>query len=546
MKLLEILLTQEKPLIKAMTTLVDIKNLRVGFRSHNESKEVVKSITFKIPKGKTVAIVGESGSGKTVTALSILKLLPYPNAFHKSGKIIFKKKNIISLKENEMQSIRGKNFTAIFQEPMTSLNPLHTVEKQINEILLLHSNYSYKEATKKTLILLRQVGLDDISKRIKSYPHELSGGQRQRVMIAMSIANNPELLIADEPTTALDVTIQIQILDLLKSLQKKFKMSILFISHDLAVVKRIADYICIMKDGKIVEKNTKDKIFNFPKNKYTKKLISSQAKKKSSKNIRKNTILKVKNLKVWFPIKKGIFKRTVDNIKAVDHVSFNLNEKQTLGVVGESGSGKTSLVMAILKLIKSEGEIFFEKKSLKNVNSENLRKIRKKIQIVFQDPFSSLSPRMTVEQIISEGLDIHEKNINNLEKEKKINKVLEEVGLKYNEVKDRYPHEFSGGQRQRISIARAIILKPKLLILDEPTSSLDVSIQSQILDLLNNLQNKYQLSYIFISHNLKVIKSISDYIIVMRNGKIVEKGDKKKIFKKPKSSYTKKLLLASL
>ena len=390
-----------------MNTLVEIKNLSVGFHSQGRPSNVVHSISFKIPKGKTVAIVGESGSGKTVTALSILKLLPYPSAFHNSGQIIFNNTNLISLEKNRMQKIRGKNITAIFQEPMTSLNPLHTIEKQINEIIMLHSPLSYNEASKQTINLLKQVGLIDLAQRIKAYPHELSGGQRQRVMIAMSIANNPDLLIADEPTTALDVTIQLQILDLLKSIQKKMNMSILFISHDLAVVKKIADYICIMKDGHIVEQNTKENIFSKPQHYYTKKLISSQTKKKMIIQKSSLPILKVNNLKVWYPIKKGILKRVVSHVKAVNNISFNLNEKQTLGIVGESGSGKTSLVMALLKLIESEGNITFENRLLGKQNKKILRSLRKKMQIVFQDPFSSLSPRMTVEQIISEGLKIH-------------------------------------------------------------------------------------------------------------------------------------------
>jgi len=527
-----------------MNTLVSIKNLSVGFHSQGRPSNVVHSISFKIPKGKTVAIVGESGSGKTVTALSILKLLPYPSAFHNSGEIIFNNTNLISLEKNRMQKIRGKNITAIFQEPMTSLNPLHTIEKQINEIIMLHSPLSYNQASKQTIKLLKQVGLIDIAQRIKAYPHELSGGQRQRVMIAMSIANNPDLLIADEPTTALDVTIQLQILDLLKSIQKKMNMSILFISHDLAVVKKIADYICIMKDGHIVEQNTKENIFLQPQHYYTKKLISSQTKKRMIIKKSSLPILKVNNLKVWYPIKKGILKKVVSHVKAVNNISFNLNEKQTLGIVGESGSGKTSLVMALLKLIKSEGNITFKDHILGKQNKKILRSLRKEMQIVFQDPFSSLSPRMTVEQIISEGLNIHEQSLSIDEKIIKIKDVLNVVGLNFEQVSNRYPHEFSGGQRQRISIARALILKPKLMILDEPTSSLDVSIQSQILDLLNALQHKYNLSYIFISHDMKVIKAMSDYIIVMKNGTIAEEGITDKIFNDPQTIYTKDLLQA--
>ena len=531
-----------KRLFDMMNNIISIKNLSVGFQSQNNRTNVVKSISFDIPRGKTVALVGESGSGKTVTALSILKLLPYPSAFHDSGEIIYNNIDLLKSKQNEIQKIRGKNISAIFQEPMTSLNPLHTIEKQVNEILMIHSSISYSEASKKTKELLDQVGLVNISKRIKAYPYELSGGQRQRVMIAMSIANNPDLLLADEPTTALDVTVQSQILNLIKNIQRKMNMSILFISHDLAVVKKIADYVCIMKEGVIVEKNTKEEIFLKPQHPYTKILISSQAKKKSIATNKNDLILNANQLKVWYPIKKGLLRRTVDHVKAVDSINFKLEVRQTLGIVGESGSGKTSLVLAILKLISSSGEITFKQQNLNNIDSKHMKKLRKEMQIVFQDPFSSLSPRMTIEQIIAEGLDIHEKKLPYAEKQNKIKKIIGEVGLNYEDVHKRFPHEFSGGQRQRIAIARALILKPKLLILDEPTSSLDVSIQNQILDLLNQLQDKYNLSFIFISHNMKIIKAMADYIIVLKDGKIVEEGSANSIFNFPKEEYTQRLL----
>ena len=525
-----------------MENVLKIKNLSIGFHSQNGKSEVVKSISFDIPKGKTVALVGESGSGKTITALSILKLLPYPTAFHSSGEIIYKNYNLLNSKQKEIQKIRGKKITAIFQEPMTSLNPLHTIQKQINEIFIIHSKISNSEVSVKTKELLKIVGLEEISNRINAYPHELSGGQRQRVMIAMSIANNPDLLIADEPTTALDVNIQSQILELIKSLQKKLNMSILFISHDLAVVKKIADYVCIMKDGKIIEKNFQKEIFENPKDEYTKLLINSQIKNKEIKFNNEKNILNVKNLKVWFPIKKGLLRRVKGHVKAVDSLNFDLKLKQTLGIVGESGSGKTSLVLAILKLITSKGEIVFNEKDINSIKNYEMKNLRKEMQIVFQDPFSSLSPRMTIEQIIMEGIEIHETNISKEEKIEKIINITNEVGLNYNEISQRFPHEFSGGQRQRIAIARSLVLKPKLLILDEPTSSLDVSMQNQILELLNNLQEKYNLSYIFISHNMKVIKAMSDYIIVMQNGKIIEEGAKSIIFKNPIKSYTKELV----
>ena len=535
-----------KYLFDKMNNLVQIKNLSVGFQSHNKRSNVVKSISFEIPKGKTVALVGESGSGKTVTALSILKLLPYPAAFHDSGEIVYNNFNLLKLKQNEIQKIRGKNISAIFQEPMSSLNPLHTIEKQVNEILMIHSSISYTEAITKTKKLLSQVGLENISERIKAYPHELSGGQRQRVMIAMSIANNPDLLIADEPTTALDVTVQSQILDLIQSIQQQMGMSILFISHDLAVVKKIADYVCIMKDGEIVEKNSTENIFSNPQHSYTKELITSQTKKKVFENHGDNSILQINKLKVWYPIKKGILRRTIDYVKAIDSLNFNLKTKQTLGIVGESGSGKTSLVLAILKLISSNGNIIFDNQNLNKIGKNKMKSLRKEIQIVFQDPFSSLSPRMTIEQIISEGLEIHHRQLSKDRKKEKVKSIIKEVGLNYEDIHQRFPHEFSGGQRQRIAIARALVLKPKLLILDEPTSALDISIQNQILQMLNYLQKKFNLSYIFISHDMNLIKAMSDYILVLRNGKIIEEGNANEIFMKPKTEYTQKLIQSIL
>tara|TARA_B110000116_G_scaffold265442_1_gene274667 strand:- start:1779 stop:3368 length:1590 start_codon:yes stop_codon:yes gene_type:complete len=525
-----------------MEKIISIKNLSIGFQTQKIRKNVVQSISFDIPKGKTVALIGESGSGKTVTALSILKLLPYPSAYHDSGEIIYNEKNLINMSNQDIQKIRGKNITTIFQEPMSSLNPLHTIEKQVNEIILTHSKISNTDATKKTKDLLRQVGLENISNRLKSYSYELSGGQRQRVMIAMSIANNPDLLIADEPTTALDVSIQIQILKLLKKLQDKMNMAILFISHDLAVVKTLADYICIMKNGQIIEQNTKENIFNNPQHEYTKELIKFKKLKKENKFLNKNIILKIEDLKVWYPIKKGVLRKTVDYVKAVNSINFNLLENQTLGIVGESGSGKTSLVLAILKLINYKGKIFFNNKNISSYKKNELIKIRKNMQIIFQDPFSSLSPRMTIEEIVSEGLDVHESNLSEREKKAKIREIFKEVGLDFDSLYNRFPHEFSGGQRQRIAIARALILKPKLLILDEPTSALDVTIQNQIIKLLNDLQLKFELSYIFISHDINVIKAVSDYIIVLEKGEIIEEGIANEILDYPKKNYTKKLV----
>jgi len=521
-----------------MENILTINNLTISFKNN---LKVVNKVNIKIPAGKTVAIVGESGSGKTLSALSILKLLP-TNAKINEGEIIYKEKNLLKIPNFQIEKIRGNKITTIFQEPMSSLNPLHNIKKQINEIITNHSNISEKEATEKTKILLNNVGLDNLIDRINSYPFELSGGQRQRVMIAMAIANNPDLLIADEPTTALDVTIQLQILELLKKLQKKLNMAILFISHDLGVVKNLADYVYIMKDGNIIEHNSKFNIFNNPIEKYTQELINTKTLKREKIIERKKLLMKIDKLKVWYPIKKGLLKKTVNYVKAINSISFDLYENQTIGVVGESGSGKTSLALAILKLISSSGDIFYKNNNISLINSKKFINFRKDIQIIFQDPFSSLSPRMTVQEIINEGLNIHFKSLTNQEKEGRSKKILSDVGLIFDDIYNRYPHEFSGGQRQRIAIARALILNPKLLILDEPTSALDVSIQKQILDLLNNLQNKYRLSYIFISHNMKVIKSISDYVIILKKGEVVEEGETKIVFNRPQKTYTKQLL----
>ncbi len=525
-----------------MNNIITIENLNIVF---NQNNRVVKKINLEIPKGKTTAIVGESGSGKTLSALSILNLLP-SSAKITMGKIFFKEKNILSLPNNEIQKIRGNEIATIFQEPMNSLNPLHTINKQIGEMILTHNNISKDEVKKKTIKLLHEVGLSEIVNRPSIYPYELSGGQRQRAMIAMSIANNPELLIADEPTTALDVTVQFQILDLLLSLQKKLGMTLLFISHDLAVVKKMADFVYVMKDGIIVENGTKNKIFTNPHNTYTKELLLSQNKKKISLSNSSKTVLKVEDLDVWYPIKKGLLKKTIDHVKAIKKINFSLNERESLGIVGESGSGKTSLILAILKLIKSKGKIFVNDKNINLYNKNEILELRKEIQIVFQDPFSSLSPRMNVEEIISEGLNVHFPRLTKAEKKSKLIDILEKVGLNYHDSIEKYPHEFSGGQRQRIAIARTLILEPKILILDEPTSALDVTIQNQIISLLNDLQKRLSLSYIFISHDMKVIKSICDKIIVLKDGVIVEQDYSSNIFQNPQSDYTKNLIRAVL
>ena len=519
-------------------SLISIKKLTISFKAN---QNVVNDVNIEIPKGKTVAIVGESGSGKTLSALSILKLLP-GNANINSGSIIFEGKDLLKLPSKEIEKIRGNKISTIFQEPMSSLNPLHTIDKQIKEMITTHNKKNIVELNKSVFNLLKEVNLDDLMNRPNIYSYELSGGQRQRVMIAMSIANNPDLLIADEPTTALDVTVQQQILSLLNKIQKQRKMSILFISHDLAVVNKIADYIYVMKDGKIIEHGEKNEIFNNPKNTYTKQLVGFQNKIRKSQENKEVEILKIKDLKVWYPIKKGIFKKTVDYVKAIDAINFTLKKKETLGIVGESGSGKTSLVLAILKLITSSGTIEFDEIDLNSIKKNKLKNIRKNIQIVFQDPFSSLSPRMNVEKILNEGIDVHFPKYSELEKKQILKDILKETGMDYDRDHNKYPHEFSGGQRQRIAIARALILKPKILILDEPTSALDITIQNQILDLLQNLQEKYSLSYIFISHDMNVIRSVSDKILVLKTGKLIEYNDAEIVFNSPKDKYTKNLI----
>ena len=519
-------------------SLISIKKLTISFKAN---QNVVNDVNIEIPKGKTVAIVGESGSGKTLSALSILKLLP-GNANINSGSIIFEEKDLLKLPSKEIEKIRGNKISTIFQEPMSSLNPLHTIDKQIKEMITTHNKKNIVELNKSVFNLLKEVNLDDLMNRPNIYSYELSGGQRQRVMIAMSIANNPDLLIADEPTTALDVTVQQQILSLLNKIQKQRKMSILFISHDLAVVNKIADYIYVMKDGKIIEHGEKNEIFNNPKNTYTKQLVGFQNKIRKSQKNKEIEILKIKDLKVWYPIKKGIFKKTVDYVKAIDAINFTLKKKETLGIVGESGSGKTSLVLAILKLITSSGTIEFDEIDLNSIKKNKLKNIRKNIQIVFQDPFSSLSPRMNVEKILNEGIDVHFPKYSELEKKQILKDILKETGMDYDRDHNKYPHEFSGGQRQRIAIARALILKPKILILDEPTSALDITIQNQILDLLQNLQEKYSLSYIFISHDMNVIRSVSDKIIVLNKGKLIEYDNAEIIFNNPVDEYTKNLI----
>ena len=523
-------------------TVLSVKNLSISFKNNSDSKTVLINSNFKIKRGTTLSLVGESGSGKSITSLALVSLLPLNASI--VGSINFNGEELIGLSEIELQKIRGNKISFIFQEPMTSLNPLHTIEKQIGESLSFHQNLSGIEKTQKVIELLEKVKIPNAHTRLKDYPHQLSGGQKQRVMIAIALANKPDLLIADEPTTSLDVTIEKEIIDLLMEIKSTEKMSIIFITHNLRIVKQISDYVCVMQNGKIIEQGSTQEIFETPKSNYTKKLLNSSPKgfrKNNSERISK--ILNVENLKVWFPIKRGFLRRTKGFIKAVDQISFDLMEEETLGIVGESGSGKTSLALAILKLINSEGSITFQNQNLQNLKNRNLLTFRKNAQIIFQDPYGSLSPKMNIEAIVGEGLDVHEK-ISKSKRTEMILQILNEVGLDEDMI-TRYPHEFSGGQRQRIAIARALILKPKLLILDEPTSALDVSVQSQVINLLKTIQNKYSLSYIFISHDIALIKSVSDKIIIMKDGIIVESGETKNLFLKPKKNYTKELIVSS-
>jgi microcin C transport system ATP-binding protein len=529
----------------AQSELVKVEDLSVDFRGGGKITYAVKHVSFDIGRAETVALVGESGSGKTVTALSILKLLPYPSASHPSGKIWFKGENLMTLRDSGLRAIRGNKISMIFQEPMTSLNPLHTIEQQVGEVLKIHRGLSDRVARARVLDLLDKVGIDDPRGRLASYPHQLSGGQRQRVMIAMALANEPDLLIADEPTTALDVTIQAQILDLLAKLKDEFHMAMLLITHDLGIVRKMADRVCVMNSGEIVERGRTQQIFASPQHPYTKHLLASEPKgAPPPANAKAVTILEAKDLKVWFPIKRGFLRSIVGYIKAVDGIDLAVKEGQTLGVVGESGSGKTTLGLALLRLVSSEGPIVYLGNRIDSYDSKRMRPLRRHMQIVFQDPYGSLSPRLSVGQIIEEGLVIQNHGLNQDERNARIARALKEVGLDP-AWRDRYPHEFSGGQRQRIAIARALVLEPKFLILDEPTSALDVSVQAQIVDLLRELQKKHKLAYLFISHDLKVVRALANSIIVLRHGKVVEQGPARTVFAKPKTDYTKALLAAA-
>jgi microcin C transport system ATP-binding protein len=525
--------------------LLAVRDLSVAFHQGGGSTLAVDKVSFQIKRGECVALVGESGSGKSVSALSILKLLPYPTASHPSGSIRFKGRELLDLPEDEMRGIRGGDISIIFQEPMTSLNPLHTIEAQIGEIIQLHNPTSNALARQRTLELLTQVGIPEPETRLRSYPHQLSGGQRQRVMIAMALANEPDLLIADEPTTALDVTVQAQILALLADIRARLGMSLLFITHDLGIVRRIADTVCVMNGGKIVEQGPVEEVFTSPKHPYTRALLAAEPKPDPAPpQPQAPVVMSAADLKVWFPIKRGLMRKTVGHIKAVDGVSIAVRKGETLGVVGESGSGKTTLGLALLRLISSNGRIVFLGKDIQGLRFKEMLPFRRDMQIVFQDPFGSLSPRMSVGDIVGEGLTVHQPKLSRNEREERVVRALQDVGLDP-DTRFRYPHEFSGGQRQRISIARAVVLEPDFVVLDEPTSALDMLLQAQMVDLLRELQRKRDLTYMFISHDLRVVASLASHLIVMRGGKVVEEGQAAELFKNPKSDYTRALFAAA-
>jgi microcin C transport system ATP-binding protein len=525
--------------------LLRVEDLSVAFRQDGKVSLAVDQISFEVHAGETLAIVGESGSGKSVSALSILKLLPYPAASHPSGRVLFKGQNLLEASEDDLRKVRGNDITMVFQEPMTSLNPLHTVVRQVGEILELHKGLRENAARARTLELLHKVGIRDAESKLDAYPHQLSGGQRQRVMIAMALANEPDLLIADEPTTALDVTVQVQILALLKKLQADAGMAMMFITHDLNIVRRIADRVCVMLKGKIVEQGTVADVFANPKHEYTKRLLAAEPKGRPGP-VAANApvVLEAGPLKVWFPIKRGFLKRTIGYVKAVDGVAVKVRAGETLGVVGESGSGKTTLGLAILRLLSSEGPVAFLGKRIDGLSAKTLRPVRRDLQVVFQDPYGSLSPRLSVAEIVEEGLLVQNTSLTYSARREIVAHALHDVGLDPSTM-DRYPHEFSGGQRQRIAIARAMALEPKFVVLDEPTSALDMSVQVQIVDLLRELQARRNLAYMFISHDLKVVRALANHVVVMQNGKVVEEGPAEAIFAAPQTEYTRTLFAAA-
>jgi microcin C transport system ATP-binding protein len=526
--------------------LLAVRDLSVAFHQDGATTLAVDRVSFTLDKGETLAIVGESGSGKSVTALSVVQLLPYPAASHPSGEILFKGRDLMGAGEAAMRKVRGADITMVFQEPMTSLNPLHTVERQIGEILAIHRGLSGRAARARVLELLDQVGIKDAAARLGAFPHQLSGGQRQRVMIAMALANEPDLLVADEPTTALDVTVQAQILALLKEIQGRLGMAILFITHDLGIVRRIADRVCVMLKGRVVDEGPTEAVFADPSHDYTRRLLAAEPKgRPPAPDPAAATILETEDLKVWFPIKAGLMRRTTGHVHAVDGVSVAVRAGETLGVVGESGSGKTTLGLAILRLIQSRGPIAYCGQRIDGLSQRAMRPYRRDMQMVFQDPYGSLSPRMSVADIVAEGLTVEGRALTRAERRAIVAGALVDVGLDP-AVMDRYRHELSGGQRQRIAIARAMALEPRFVVLDEPTSALDMSVQAQIVDLLRDLQAKRSLAYLFISHDLKVVRALANAVVVMRHGRVVEQGSAEAIFARPREAYTQALLAAAL
>lgn len=528
----------------AAPPLLTVEDLSVSFGRGAHEVAAVRGVSFTVGKGETVALVGESGSGKSVTALSIMRLLPYPSAWHPRGRIDFAGQDTLTLTEHAMRGIRGNRIGMIFQEPLTSLNPLHSIEKQIAEVLTVHRGMGRRQARDRVIELLHLVGLAEAEHRLSSLPHEFSGGQQQRVMIAMALANEPDLLIADEPTTALDVTIQAQILKLLADLQAKLHMALLLITHDLSIVRRVAERVCVMNQGEIVEQGRVADVFRYPSHSYTRHLLKSEPRDRpDAAPAAAPQLMETTDARVWFPIKRGVLRRAVGHVKAVDGITLSIRQGHTLGVVGESGSGKSTLARALIRLQKSEGAIVFEGRQIQGLSWRELRPLRRRMQIVFQDPFGSLSPRMSVGQIVEEGLRIHRLGTA-AERRRLIAETLREVGLDES-LQDRYPHEFSGGQRQRIAIARALVLKPDFMVLDEPTSALDVSVQAQIVQLLRRLQKAHNLTYLFISHDLRVVRALAHEVLVMRGGKVVEQGPADAIFAAPQTSYTRALMSAA-
>ncbi len=527
------------------TPLLDVRDLSIAFHQGGKTSLAVDRISFSLKRGRTLALVGESGSGKSVTALSIVKLLGATSARYPSGEVLYKGQDLLKADEEALRRVRGNEITMVFQEPMTSLNPLHTIARQIGEILELHGMRDAGKRRARTIELLEEVGIPDPATRLDAYPHQLSGGQRQRVMIAMALANRPDLFIADEPTTALDVTVQAQILRLLKDLQARLGMAMLFITHDLGIVRKIADDVCVMQHGKIVEAGPTEEVFRNPQHPYTRALLAAEPKGEPPQpNPDAAPILSGEDIKVWFPIKRGFFRRTIGHVKAVDGVSITVREGQTVGVVGESGSGKTTLGLALLRLIRSEGPIAYLGKRIDGLEAADMRPLRRDMQIVFQDPYGSLSPRMSVAEIVEEGLAIQSPHLDWRERREIVARALADTGLDPSAM-DRYPHEFSGGQRQRIAIARAMALEPRFVVLDEPTSALDMSVQAQIVDLLRDLQKRRSLAYMFISHDLKVVRALATDLIVMRHGKVMESGPAAQIFAQPQTDYTRALFAAA-